>query len=160
VELDISLPEASVRVEGDPGRLQQVVWNLATNAVKFTPRGGRVEIALEPMGTRARLTVRDTGEGISAAFLPHVFDRFRQADSTSTRRHGGLGLGLAIVRALVERHGGTVTADSAGPGRGAVFTVELPLVAGVAAETGAAREVQRHAALLGGVHVLVVDDDQ
>jgi signal transduction histidine kinase len=120
----------SDEVVGDPGRLRQVVWNLLSNALKFTPDGGRVELSLAAAGTGAarqlELRVRDSGVGIEPAFLPHVFERFRQADSSSTRAHGGLGLGLAIVRHLVELHGGSVEADSEGPGRGATFTVRLP----------------------------------
>ncbi len=168
VALETALPPLAVPVQGDPERLQQVVWNLVSNAVKFTPRGGQVRIALERVDDRARLTVRDTGEGISPEFLPYVFERFRQADSSGTRRHGGLGLGLAIVRGLVERHGGTVRAESAGTGQGAVFTVELPLLASVveeAAHVQPGRQVttaEPDAAPglpLGGLRVLVVDDD-
>jgi len=168
VALETALPPLAVPVQGDPERLQQVVWNLVSNAVKFTPRGGRVRIALERVDDRARLTVRDTGEGISPDFLPYVFERFRQADSSGTRRHGGLGLGLAIVRGLVERHGGTVRAESAGTGQGAVFTVELPLLASVveeAAHVQPGRQVttaEPDAAPglpLAGLRVLVVDDD-
>jgi PAS domain S-box-containing protein len=113
-------------VEGDPDRLRQVVWNLVGNAVKFTPPGGRVRVTLRGEPGRAVLTVSDTGEGIPADFLPFVFDRFRQADAGKARRHGGLGLGLALVRHLVELHGGTVSAHSDGPGRGATFSVTLP----------------------------------
>jgi signal transduction histidine kinase len=113
------------RADGD--RVQQIFWNLLSNAVKFTPRGGRVDARLAVEGTEAVLTVRDTGRGIEKAFLPFLFERFRQADSTSTRAERGLGLGLAIVRHLVELHGGTVTADSAGPGQGATFRVCLPI---------------------------------
>jgi signal transduction histidine kinase len=116
-------------VAGDADRLQQVVWNLLSNAVKFTPRGGRVEIRLGEADGQARIEVSDTGRGIGAEFLPHLFERFRQADGFAARSLGGLGLGLAIVRHLVELHGGTVRADSAGDGRGARFTVELPLLA-------------------------------
>ena len=112
---------------GDPDRLQQVLWNLLSNAVKFTPRGGSVEVRLERRDDTLQLEVTDTGEGIPAEFLPHVFERFRQADSSASRVHGGLGLGLAIVRHLVELHGGTVTAESGGPGQGARFTVVLPV---------------------------------
>src|SRR4030095_8891012 len=115
-------------VSGDPDRLQQVVWNLLSNAVKFTPSKGQVEIRLERVGRFAQITVRDTGKGISAEFLPFVFDRFRQADSSSTRVHGGLGLGLALVRHLVELQGGSVQAASAGEGKGATFSVQLPLL--------------------------------
>ena len=112
---------------GDPDRLQQIVWNLLSNAIKFTPRGGRVDVTVRAAEGYAELTVTDTGLGISPDFLPHVFDRFRQGDSTTTRNFGGLGLGLAIVRHLAELHGGTVAADSDGVGRGASFTVRLPL---------------------------------
>jgi signal transduction histidine kinase len=114
-------------VSGDPGRLQQVVWNLLANAVKFTPPGGRVEVRLLDGGDAAIIEVRDTGEGIAPEFVPHLFESFRQADSSSTRPHGGLGLGLAIVRHLVEAHGGSVSAESEGRGRGATFTVRLPV---------------------------------
>jgi len=114
-------------VSGDPGRLQQVVWNLLSNAVKFTPNGGRVDVRLERLDSDVRITVSDTGQGISADFLPLVFDRFRQADSTSTRKYSGLGLGLAIVRQIIEMHGGTVQAESRGEGQGATFTVRLPI---------------------------------
>jgi CheY-like chemotaxis protein len=122
------LDPATGLVSGDPDRLQQVVWNLLSNAVKFTPAKGQVEIRLERLGRFAQITVNDTGKGISAEFLPFVFDRFRQADSSSTRAHGGLGLGLALVRHLVELHGGSVHAASAGEGKGATFSVQLPLL--------------------------------
>lgn len=120
------LDPATGLVSGDPDRLQQVVWNLLSNAVKFTPAKGQVEIRLERVGRFAQITVNDTGKGISTEFLPFVFDRFRQADSSSTRAHGGLGLGLALVRHLVELHGGSVHAASAGEGKGATFSVQLP----------------------------------
>ena len=123
-----SLDPGTGLVSGDPDRLQQVVWNLLSNAVKFTPSKGQVEIRLAPMGRFAQIAVTDTGKGVSAEFLPFVFDRFRQADSSSTRIHGGLGLGLALVRHLVELHGGSVHAASAGDGKGATFTVLLPLL--------------------------------
>src|SRR5207247_11018247 len=113
-------------VLGDPGRLQQVVWNLLSNAVKFTPNGGRVDIRLERLDSDVQITVTDTGKGISPDFLPLIFDRFRQADSTSTRKYGGLGLGLAIVRQIIEMHGGTVQGESRGEGQGTTFTVRLP----------------------------------
>jgi signal transduction histidine kinase len=116
-----------IYVSGDPDRLQQIVWNLLSNAVKFTPAGGHVAIELKRRNGYATITVSDTGEGISPDFLPFVFDRFRQADSTSTRIHGGLGLGLAIVRHLTEMHGGTVEVSSEGAGRGTAFTVTLPV---------------------------------
>jgi CheY-like chemotaxis protein/two-component sensor histidine kinase len=143
---------------GDPSRLQQVIWNLASNAVKFTPTGGRVEVRLESDGTEARITVTDTGQGISPEFLPHVFERFRQAESSSGRIHGGLGLGLAIVRHLVELHGGTVRAASAGIGRGSTFSVTLPWRAlEPAAPSPPARTAE--SPTLEGIRVLVVDDD-
>lgn len=161
-------------VSGDPNRLQQIVWNLLINAVKFTPRGGRVDIALARVDSHIEIAVRDTGEGISPAFLPWVFDRFRQADGSTSRRHGGLGLGLAIVKHLVELHGGVVRAESPGPGMGSTFTVELPVspIAHRRMETEMdAGPSSRHPASaspvpainalprLDGVRVLVVDDD-
>jgi PAS domain S-box-containing protein len=125
------LDEPSAQVAGDGDRLQQIVWNLLSNAIKFTPRGGQVTVTLRRMDSHVELVVRDTGQGISPSFLPHVFERFRQGDGTTTRPTGGLGLGLAIVRHLAELHGGTVTAASGGEGVGACFTLTLPaLVAG------------------------------
>ena len=117
IGLDVGLPGFDARVAGDADRLQQVVWNLLSNAIKFTPEGGRVGVTLEKRDASVRLVISDTGQGIAREFLPHVFDRFRQADSSTTRGQGGLGLGLAIVRQLVELHGGSVSADSAGLGR-------------------------------------------
>src|SRR5215207_7396138 len=116
-----------VAIPGDPVRLQQVVWNLLSNAIKFTPRGGRVQIRSERVNSHLEIVVSDTGQGIAADFLPHVFERFRQADQKTSRQHGGMGLGLAIVRHLVEMHGGTVHASSEGEGKGATFTVMLPI---------------------------------
>jgi PAS domain S-box-containing protein len=154
-------------IEGDADRLQQVVWNLLSNAIKFTPRGGRVDVTLEAREATVVLRVQDTGKGIPAHFLPFIFDRFRQADSTSTRAHGGLGLGLAIVRHLVALHGGTVQARSDGENRGTTFSVELPIL-GAAAEEGAVpRPVGTLTAsgdgdglpALDGTQVLVVDDE-
>ncbi|HKX30820.1 MAG TPA: HAMP domain-containing sensor histidine kinase [Blastocatellia bacterium] len=115
-------------VSGDSDRLQQIVSNLLSNAIKFTPQGGRIQVRLERVQTQMEIIVSDTGLGISPDFLPHVFERFRQADDSSTRRHGGLGLGLAIVFQLVKLHNGTVHADSAGEGQGAIFVVKLPLL--------------------------------
>jgi len=126
IELQTSLEGGAGEVMGDPDRLQQVVWNLVSNAIKFTPRGGRVRIGLGRVGPNLEISVSDTGEGIAPEFLPHVFERFRQADASPTRPHGGLGLGLAIVRHLTELHGGAVRAASDGPGRGASFYVLLP----------------------------------
>jgi PAS domain S-box-containing protein len=117
----------AISIPGDPVRLQQVVWNLLSNAIKFTPRGGRVQIRSERVNSHLEIVVSDTGQGIPADFLPHVFDRFRQADQKTSRQHGGMGLGLAIVRHLVELHGGTVRANSEGVGQGATFTVQLPI---------------------------------
>ena len=114
-------------VSGDPTRLQQVIWNLLTNAIKFTPRAGKVDVLLERVNSHLEITVHDSGIGIKPDFLPLVFDRFRQVDSSTTREHGGLGLGLSIVKQLVELHGGTVRAKSAGEGEGATFIVSLPL---------------------------------
>ncbi|HJQ26187.1 MAG TPA: ATP-binding protein [Blastocatellia bacterium] len=128
IHLEVTLDPSARHISGDAARLQQVIWNLLSNAIKFTPAEGRVEVRLERAGDNARIRVTDTGEGIHRDFLPFIFDRFRQADGTSTRRHGGLGLGLAIVRHLTELHGGAVYADSPGPGYGASFTVELPRV--------------------------------
>ncbi len=146
-------------VVGDADRLRQVVWNLLANAVKFTPDGGRVEVRLDRAGGGGvRLRVADNGKGIAREFLPFVFDRFRQADHQPTRTHGGLGLGLSIVRHLVEAHGGTVTAASEGQDRGATFTVELPLASAVsvAAEAAAGGEM---GPALSGLRVLVVEDE-
>jgi PAS domain S-box-containing protein len=156
-------------VMGDPARLQQVVWNLLSNAVKFTPRGGRVQVRLERVNSSVEIAVSDTGAGIAAEFLPHVFERFRQADMGTTRHHGGLGLGLSIVRHLVELHGGAARADSGGEGTGSTFTVSLPVApvqqkeaAGGRAHHEAARDtLPAHECpeRLDGVKVLVVDDE-
>jgi signal transduction histidine kinase/CheY-like chemotaxis protein len=155
-------------VAGDPGRLQQVIWNLLANAIKFTPPGGRVEVRTRAVESGVEISVSDNGNGIPREFLPHLFERFRQADSSTTRAHGGLGLGLAIVRHLVEAHGGTVGADSAGPGLGSTFTVRLPLAAPRprtrTGETMAVVAQPLQAAAgpgpsLASLRVLVVDDD-
>jgi signal transduction histidine kinase len=127
VRLDVVVDPDAGTIAADPDRLQQVVWNLLSNAIKFTPAGGRVVLSLQRVDGAIALAVRDSGVGITPEFLPHVFDRFRQADGGAQRRHGGLGLGLAIVRHLVELHGGTVTAESAGEGQGATFRVTLPI---------------------------------
>ncbi|HEV2881582.1 MAG TPA: ATP-binding protein [Pyrinomonadaceae bacterium] len=127
VRLQRIMDTGIVTVSGDPVRLQQVVWNLLSNAIKFTPKGGRVQVRLERVNSHIEIAVSDTGPGIEPEFLPYVFDRFRQADGRTTRQHGGLGLGLAIVRHLVELHGGTVRAESPGEGQGAIFTVLLPV---------------------------------
>ena len=127
IRIESRLDSKASAMVGDPDRLQQVVCNLVSNAVKFTPKEGRVDVELTRVDAHARLRVKDTGKGIPSGFLPHVFDRLRQADSTSTRAHGGLGIGLAIVRHLVESHGGTVHALSSGDGQGSTFVVRLPL---------------------------------
>ena len=154
-------------VKGDPNRLRQVIWNLLSNAIKFTQRGGSVSIDLTCVESTARLTVSDTGDGISAEFLPYVFDRFRQAEGSISRKQGGLGLGLAVARHLVELHGGTITAESEGLGNGAVFTVDLPLAQerrDPARAEERRREVERRHSRSGvirldGIHVLLVEDD-
>jgi signal transduction histidine kinase len=154
-------------IAGDAARLQQIVWNLLSNAVKFTPRAGRVEIRVEGLDSWAQIRVADTGRGIEPGFLPHIFERFRQADSTSTRSEGGLGLGLAIVRHLVELHGGTVEVRSPGLGAGTTFTVQLPLPAVRTAIAGSDPGRVTRVRLptvplptLAGVRVLVLDDEQ
>ena len=158
-------------VLGDANRLQQVVWNLLSNAVKFTPKNGRIEVGLQRVNSQAEISVRDSGEGISSEFLPYVFDRFRQGDGKTTRLHSGLGLGLAIVRHLVELHGGTVNAHSDGRGRGATFKVRLPVLSinSVPGSKTAASDLTKARGTdglsiecpprLDGVRVLVVDDD-
>lgn len=146
-------------ISGDANRLQQVVWNLLSNAVKFTESGGRVCVKVTQSGGAVEVTVSDTGQGIDKEFLPYVFDRFRQADSTTTRQHGGLGLGLAIARHLVEIHGGTIRGESAGIGQGASFTIRLPLLEAAVSATNANQKPARVTQLLSGVNVLLVDDD-
>jgi CheY-like chemotaxis protein len=164
IRLDTDLHPTMGTIVGDPNRLQQVVWNLLSNAIKFTPMGGTVRLRLEAHADAVQFSVSDTGQGISAEFLPYVFDRFRQAESTSTRAHGGLGLGLAIVRHLVEMHGGTVHVESAGADMGATFTMRLPRgpADGASTPTGAAPEGVNVAEpcppALEGLRVLVVDD--
>jgi PAS domain S-box-containing protein len=155
-------------VSADPDRLRQVLWNLLSNAVKFTQEGGRVEVELRREGARAAVRVSDTGQGIAPEFLPHVFDRFRQADMGTTRQHGGLGLGLSIVRHLVELHGGEVAGESAGPGLGSTFTVRLPLRSAPRADEPARAEAATAAAQvdapapvsLAGTRVLLVEDEE
>ncbi len=154
-------------VMGDAHRLQQVVWNLLSNAVKFTPRGGRVQVIVERQESSVEILVADNGRGIVAEFQPHVFERFRQADGATTRAHGGLGLGLSIVRQLVELHGGTVSVYSEGEGHGASFTVRLPMAVAMRRETTPSPALQQSTSAQGvacppelhGLHVLVVDDE-
>ncbi|MGH7321164.1 MAG: hybrid sensor histidine kinase/response regulator, partial [Candidatus Rokuibacteriota bacterium] len=154
-------------ISGDPNRLQQVIWNLLSNAIKFTPRNGKVQVLLERVNSHIEINVADTGVGISAEFLPHVFERFRQADAATTRRYGGLGLGLSIVKRLVELHGGTVRAASPGEGRGSTFTVRLPLTVvhrtrdsedRVHPTTPTPLSFDLEGSDLSGITVLVVDD--
>jgi len=169
IELRTTLNPTAGLVSGDAGRLQQIVWNLLANAIKYTPKGGRVEARLEREDTHVAIVVHDTGEGLSPEILPYIFDRFRQSDGATTRRHGGLGLGLAIVRHLVEAHGGTVRAASHGEGHGATFTVTLPLLP-VRDEGGGMRDESEgvfiHPSslhphpLLKGLRVLAVDDNK
>jgi signal transduction histidine kinase/ActR/RegA family two-component response regulator len=155
-------------ISGDPGRLQQVVWNLVMNAVKFTPRGGRIQVRLQRVNSHVEIAVSDTGRGIDPTVLPFIFDRFRQGDSSTTRAHAGLGLGLALARHLVELHGGTLSAHSDGTGKGATFVVQLPLALAEVASSGRAPRVHPMASVdaaptvaaeLDGVRVLLVDDD-
>jgi PAS domain S-box-containing protein len=172
IRLQVVLDPRAGPVSGDPGRLQQVLWNLLSNAVKFTPKGGQVQVHLERIDSHVEVTVSDTGQGITPDFLPYVFDRFRQADSSFTRVQQGLGLGLAIVRQLVELHGGTVEAHSAGKGYGATFTVKLPISIKQEVVTRyrpANAEAKEPAVLPGtvecpprldGLRLLVVDDDR
>jgi PAS domain S-box-containing protein len=167
IRLETQLDTPAARVLGDPARLQQVAWNLVANAIKFTPQGGRVLVRQESVNSHIEITVTDTGKGMAAEFLPHAFDRFRQADATTTRQQGGLGLGLAIVRQLVELHGGTVQVKSAGEGQGATFMVSLPLIAVLATTTSeepVASPIRTPPEFNGppqleGLGVLVVDDE-
>jgi PAS domain S-box-containing protein len=166
IQLETHLDREVVWAKVDRARMQQVLWNLLSNAVKFTPPGGHVRVTAERVNSHIEISVHDTGVGIAASFLPQVFDRFRQADASTTRRHGGLGLGLSIVKNLVELHGGTVRAASPGEGRGAVFTVSLPIIEAHPEEANAAdhrthlaRDVFDSLPRLTGVSVLVVDDE-
>jgi len=168
IRLELAIDPAAGPVSGDASRLQQVVWNLLSNAIKFAPMGGRVQVRLEDAGSSVELSVTDDGSGIDPAFLPYVFERFRQADSSSTRQHAGLGLGLAIVRHLVELHGGTVEARNGEDRPGAVFIVRLPRRQGVSADSASAeqtalanaREKWQPAPSLQDVSILVVDDEK
>ena len=163
IRIETYFDPAPAVISGDANRLQQVVWNLLSNAVKFTASGGRVCVKVTQGGGAVEVSVADTGQGISKEFLPFVFDRFRQADSTTTRQHGGLGLGLAIARHLVEIHGGSIRAESRGTGQGATFTIRLPLMEATVSATGFVDQNQHKVALsqqlLSGLNVLLVDDD-
>jgi CheY-like chemotaxis protein/two-component sensor histidine kinase len=160
-----TIVEAELRiVTGDADRLQQVVWNLLSNAAKFTPNGGKVAVRLSQEGNHVQIQISDSGPGIDSGFLPHVFERFRQADGTTTRTHGGLGLGLAIVRHLVELHGGIIVAENRTDGPGAIFTLKLPLPSGelkAEALAGVRPTVSElEAPSLENLRILVVDDER
>lgn len=157
IRLEVEIPEEPLPIEADAVRVRQIIWNLLHNAVKFTPEGGKVTIRLDREGGEARLMVKDTGQGMDAAFLPDVFEMFRQAEAGLSRRHGGLGIGLALVRQLVELHGGRVRAESEGTGKGSCFTVWLPILSSEGGRVTGARPV---AGALAGVRVLVVDDSE
>ena len=167
VRLQAAVDSFAGPISGDPSRLQQVFWNLLNNAIKFTPKDGKVRVVLKRINSYVEVSVIDTGEGIAAEFLPYIFDRFRQADASTTRRHGGLGLGLSIVKQLVGLHGGEVSVKSDGIGQGATFIVRIPLIAAYSEPVDELRHPQ--AALRGNqplpeasldnVHVLVVDDE-
>ena len=170
IRLNATLDPAAGLVRGDPDRLQQVVWNLLSNALKFTPAGGDVSVRLARLNSHLEISVSDTGRGISGEFLPHVFERFRQADTSNTQTNGGLGLGLAIARHIVELHGGSVRAESPGEGKGATFTVTLPLMEaeslkrlrGGNTDARHSRGVEdrlAHVPDLKALRVLVVDDE-
>jgi signal transduction histidine kinase/CheY-like chemotaxis protein len=164
ISLDVTIEPGAHQANGDAGRLQQIIWNLLSNAVKFTPHGGRVGVKVARAGGATEIRVSDTGVGISAGFLPHVFERFRQEDPGSTRRFGGLGLGLAIARNLIELHGGSITAQSDGEGRGATFVVRLPAQMAAGPQTSAPvlfaeSFTPADGAPLTGLRILVADDD-
>lgn len=165
LQMEVSYLPGTDIITGDAERLQQVIWNLISNAVKFTPQGGRIEVRLKRVDPHLQLTVRDTGKGINPDFMPYIFNRFYQADSSITRRQSGLGLGLSLVRHLVELHGGTVQAESPGEGQGATFTISLPFravrtVGHETVSTGARRQIRlNQLAALAGLCILVVDDE-
>lgn len=165
IKIETTIDANLKMISGDPDRLQQVIWNLLSNAAKFTPNGGRVEISVSQTTAHVQIQVKDSGPGIDPKFLPHVFERFRQADGSTTRTHGGLGLGLAIVRHLVELHGGTITVENREDCHGAIFTIQLPLPSGelsqetLARAASVFREAQSEALSLEGLRILVVDDE-
>jgi CheY-like chemotaxis protein/anti-sigma regulatory factor (Ser/Thr protein kinase) len=157
IESDLAYDVGLVHV--DPDRIQQVLWNLLSNAIKFTPGGGRIEVSLVRSGATVEIVVRDTGSGIRKEFLAHVFDRFRQDETVTTRQHGGLGLGLAIGKQLVELHGGTITAESEGEGRGSTFRVRLPLRSVTDEPEESPQTFARDQQELNGMQILLVEDD-
>jgi CheY-like chemotaxis protein len=164
IKLQMQIEPEVGTVFGDRERLQQVFWNLLANAVKFTPVGGVVNVNLRRVNSHVEISVTDSGAGIRPEFLPYVFDRFRQADGSTTRKHGGLGLGLAIVRHLVELHGGFARADSGGEGKGAKFTITLPLMLAAEGQLGPSETAEKTLAAramtsLEGLRVLIVDDE-
>ncbi|MDX6696507.1 MAG: hypothetical protein QOF02_4110 [Blastocatellia bacterium] len=164
IQLQLALEARGVKVEGDQHRLQQVIWNLLANSLKFTPEDGRIEVRLTRAGGEARISISDTGDGISPEFLPYVFDRFRQANSSTTREHSGLGVGLALVKYLVKLHGGTASVESPGEGLGTTFIINLPLIPEQQAEASAPPvNIEATPAIcleeIDGLRVLVVDDD-
>jgi PAS domain S-box-containing protein len=168
IRLQTMLDPAAGPISGDADRLQQIVWNLLTNAVKFTPKGGRIQVKVQRIDSHVEVVVSDSGIGIKKEFLPYVFDRFRQADATTTRVHGGLGLGLSIVHQLVDLHGGSVSVQSEGEGKGATFTISLPFVGVISnvPDAGSEQQTQSDEIItleglpsLQGLKVLVVDDE-
>jgi len=161
VNLEVIVDPKAGPVSGDPDRIQQIVWNLLSNAIKFTPAAGAVSLHVRNSETHVEIRIEDTGEGISSGFLPHVFERFRQADGSLTRQHKGLGLGLAIVRHLVELHGGSVSAESEGRGKGATFKVALPLLTGSteSAPNPLKSLASENPLALDGLRILLIDDE-
>jgi CheY-like chemotaxis protein len=166
VKINALIDPLGTPVSGDPHRLQQVFWNLLVNAIKFTPRGGRIEVRLLRVNSHLEVSISDTGIGIDSEFLPHVFDRFRQADASNVRSEGGLGLGLSIVKHLVELHGGSVFAKSMGAGKGSTFSVHIPVAAVAERSEALSRRhgedsgQRRPVPALNGITLLVVDDDR
>ncbi|HYR84962.1 MAG TPA: PAS domain-containing protein [Terriglobia bacterium] len=159
VRIETTTNRSMAQIAADPDRLQQIVWNLVSNAIKFTPKGGLISISAEQAASEMRIVVRDNGEGIDPEFLPHVFDRFSQADSTNVRTHGGLGVGLSIVRYIVELHGGNVMAESLGKGHGATFTVLLPVKTEAKSQTRRSKRIAKAVSSLKGMRLLIVEDE-
>ena len=157
ITLSVNCPFEELIIDADPIRIQQIIWNLVSNAVKFTPRGGHVNVTLRRVDSEARLSVEDSGQGIEPQFLPHVFEMFRQGDARTTRSHAGLGIGLALVRQLVDLHGGSINAFSEGVGKGARFTMNFPLLEAARIEPRISSSLSSHGKLRG-VHLLLIDD--